>query len=346
MRQVFRAAVVVLAIAAAIVPLPPAWIERVYSGALFPRLQPLVTSLSNLVPFALFDLLIVVIVLWWLGACVAGVRRARRERRRAWPGVLGRTLTLAAAGYLAFLTLWGLNYRRVPLVQKLPFEAGRVTPDAALALLTRSVEQLNALSDAAHRQVWTDRTRYDPAFATAFTAAEQQVGGSGRTVPARPKTTLLDLYFRRAAVAGMTDPFFLETLLASDLLFVERPAVLAHEWAHLAGFADESEASFVGFLACMRGNEFHRYSGWLFLYQEIAGAVPPEEFRRVSAALTAGPRADLAALRARAQANVSPAVSAAGWRVYDGYLKANDVEEGTRSYGEVVTLVLGTSGYF
>ncbi len=29
-----------------------------------------------------------------------------------------------------------------------------------------------------------------------------------------------------------------------------------------------------------------------------------------------------------------------GWRVYDRYLKANRVEEGVRSYGAVVTLIL------
>ena len=46
----------------------------------------------------------------------------------------------------------------------------------------------------------------------------------------------------------MTDPFLLETLLAPDLLDVERPFVIAHEWAHLAGYADESEANFVAWL--------------------------------------------------------------------------------------------------
>ena len=32
----------------------------------------------------------------------------------------------------------------------------------------------------------------------------------------------------------------------------------------------------------------------------------------------------------------------AGWRVYNQYLKANRVESGTRSYTEVVRLILGT----
>jgi hypothetical protein len=34
-------------------------------------------------------------------------------------------------------------------------------------------------------------------------------------------------------------------------------------------------------------------------------------------------------------------VAAAGWRVYDRYLKANNVPEGTASYADVVRLALG-----
>ena len=39
---------------------------------------------------------------------------------------------------------------------------------------------------------------------------------------------------------------------------------------------------------------------------------------------------------------VSPRISGAGWQVYDQYLKANRVEAGTRSYAEVIQLVVGT----
>ncbi len=63
----------------------------------------------------------------------------------------------------------------------------------------------------------------------------------------------VELYFRKAAIDGMTDPFFLEIILNPDVLPLERPFVLAHEWAHLAGYADESEANFVAWLTCIRG---------------------------------------------------------------------------------------------
>jgi hypothetical protein len=152
---------------------------------------------------------------------------------------------------------------------------------------------------------------------------------------------MLDLYFRRAGVDGMTDPFFLETLIASDLLPFERPFIVAHEWSHLAGIADEGEANFVGWLACLRASPAAQYSGWLFLYAELAQAASERDRRDVAARLGPGPRADLRAIRERILRHVSPRVSAAGWRVYDSYLKANRVEAGAASYEEVVRLVVG-----
>src|SRR5438067_1029580 len=72
------------------------------------------------------------------------------------------------------------------------------------------------------------------ALQAAFARAQRDLGASGLARPAEPKHTWLDVYFKRAAVDGMTDPFFLETLVASDLLTIEQPFVVAHEWAHLA----------------------------------------------------------------------------------------------------------------
>ena len=101
----------------------------------------------------------------------------------------------------------------------------------------------------------------------------RDVGITREVVPARPKRTLLDWYFRRAGVDGMTDPFFLETLVVGSVLPFERAFVVAHEWSHLAGITDEGEANFTAWLTCVRGAPANAYSGWLFLYSELAGAV-------------------------------------------------------------------------
>jgi hypothetical protein len=227
----------------------------------------------------------------------------------------------------------------VPLEDKIAFDAAAVTPAAARSLAAAAVSRANALHDEAHATGWEDESLR---LESAFAVAERDAGAPGTTVTGRPKRTMLDWYFRSAAVAGMTDPFFLETLVASDLLPFERPFVIAHEWSHLAGFADEGEANFIGWLTCLRGSAPAQYSGWLSLYAELIGSLSRRDRQEVAARLAAGPREDLRALADRLSRNVSPAVSAAGWRVYDQYLKANRVEDGAASYARVVRLALGT----
>jgi len=333
----WRATLVALALGAALVPVPQAVVERFYSRGAYGLSQRLLTSTSNLVPFALLDVLLITVLVSWV-AC--GVRDVRRAPRRAALSVLGRTLVWGAAIHLAFLLAWGLNYRRVPLIDALDVDATRITPDAVERAGALAVARMNALHDRAHADGWPPDGAIAPVLSDAFARA---IGALGRRPPvvARPKRTLLDWYFRRASVAGMTDPLFLETLVAGDLLPFERPFVVAHEWSHLAGLADEGDANFAGWLTCVRGSAGDQYSGWMFLYGELSGAAGSRARARLAATVAEGPRQDLRAVRERLTRHVNRRVAAAGWQVYDSYLKANRVEAGAASYGEVVRLVLG-----
>lgn len=333
----FRVGLIGLALLAALFPVSEDVVESVYSRGAYPLVQGLLTSWSNLVPIALFDVLVVGVLAGWL------IALWRDTRRRRWPALLFRvmlrTATIAAALYLTFLVSWGFNYRRVPLESKLELDYRAVTPAAAERLLRTAVAELNRLHPARTR----DASAVNASLPQAFAAVQTRLGAARPAVPGRPKRTLIDPYFRAASVDGMTNPWFLETMTLSTLLPVEQTMIVAHEWAHLAGFADEGEANFVGWLTCLSGDAAARYSGWLFLYMEAAGAVEPAARRDIAMTLDAGPRADLTAISERVRAQVNPRVSAIGWGIYDRYLKANGVERGTRSYTDVVRLVLGTS---
>jgi hypothetical protein len=338
-----RALLIAAAIGAAVMPMPARLIEDLYSMRGYLILERILTSTSNLAPFSLLDLLLIVVLASWTWWFVTDVFR---RPHIGWPlrigGIVTRTAVWASAVYLVFLAVWGLNYRRVPLADKLEFSEAKVSASVARALGTDAANSLNALYGPAHLIGWPGRPGPDDSIADAFAQTILDLGIPRAVVLGRPKQSLLDWYFRRAGVEGMTDPFFLETLLASDLLPFERPFVTAHEWSHLAGFADEAEANFVGWLACMRGSDSDRYSGWLFLYSEVARGLSARNRAAIGAMLTAGPRDDLAAIAKRIDAEVDPRLSAAGWRVYDKYLKANRIEEGAASYRQVVRLILGT----
>ena len=334
LRWIPTAILVACAAAAGLVPLPPAAIERNYSNGLYPSIQRPLTAISNLTPFALRDFAAGALLLLVLSRAMIRVRSEGWKR-----GTSGALLTLLQASaitYLVFLAMWGLNYRRVPLENKLDFDRTRVTAGRASQLAAEAVRRLNALHGPAHALT------PDPAALTApFRSATRTMGADNRVTPGRPKRSVLGLYFRKAAIDGMTDPFFLEVILNPDLLAIESPEVLAHEWAHLAGYADESEANFLAWLTCLRGNGLAQYSGWLSAYLHASAALP-REMRSALPALDAGPRADLRAIAARYNRS-SKVVRRAAGDVYDTYLKANRIPEGIANYDQVLQLMLGTS---
>src|SRR5947209_8117745 len=108
-------AIIAVALAAAVVPLPPSVVEHVYSTGLYPLIQRSLTSISNRSSVALIDIVLVIAVVWLIfvaarvprlfhAGTVAGFRKL----------IIG--LSLPAAGlYLWFVILWGFNYRRLPL---------------------------------------------------------------------------------------------------------------------------------------------------------------------------------------------------------------------------------------
>jgi hypothetical protein len=324
---------VVGAVVCAIAPVPPQLVERVYSQRMYPSVQQVLTRATNVVPIALLDIGVAVLS---IALIVVLVRRTHRVGfRRAGGHTLVTVVRLCAVLYLAFLVLWGLNYRRVPLEEKLDYQPGRITRDAVLQLANRAVAALNSGYAEAHA------ARVDlRELSYHFWDAESKLKTGTPTVLGVPKRSLLTFYFRRAAIDGMTDPVFLEIIVNPDVLDIERPMVVAHEWGHLAGYANEAEANFIAWLTCMRGDAILRYSGWFSAYEHAVRALSRQD-RSAVTPLDAGPREDLRAMAAR-YARSSPVVRKAAQDVYDEYLRANRVAEGIASYDAVVRLMVGT----
>jgi len=332
---------VALAVVLALAPARPQAIEAWYSTAIYPRLEGALTPLSNRLPFALLDPLLILLAVVVIVSVGTAARLAWRTRAF---GRLGRTLGHVAAGaaviYVLFLLLWGFNYRRVPMSDRLVVDRDRPTPEQVVELGTMAVAQMNTLYASAHQEGAAVPEWQDDALRRAFGDVQRALSDAQEVEPGRLKHSLLGPYFRWTGVDGMVNPFGLEVIANPDLLPFERPFVAAHEWGHLAGYANEAEANFVGWLTCVRASPRHQYSGWFYLYWQISGEVNAQERTKLNAALADGPRRDVNAVIARLRRGEIPALQQASWRVYDKYLKANRVEAGLRSYGEVVTLVL------
>ena len=341
-------AVVLFAVALAFIPPPQGFVERYYSTGIYPSIQSALTAVSNVVGFALCDLLLLGV----LGFLIAFVsletkhisRAGRGKRVRVMLELVAWLVVLASAAYTAFFILWGLNYSRQPLSRKLDYEPGRVDAIAVRALKRLSVDRLNEEYQVARTSHWPSEQDWRVQLSDSFRDLLPELGHSGTFRPGVPKKSLLNYYLGASGVTGFLNPYCGEVILDSGLLEFERPFTLAHEWAHLAGYADESEASFVGFLACIRSDTpALRYSGWLAIYQQTPWVEPEgNEAGRGRPQLFPEVVADLRAAREQAERRRSQVLTRVQARVYDQYLKANRVSAGLASYGMVVNLVVGT----
>jgi hypothetical protein len=346
-RAIVGGVFVVAALVLALAPLSASWVERVYANGLHPVIQRATTRATNIFPFALGDLVFAAAILAVPVVWIASLRAARRAGwARAASLLVFRTAVLAAGAYLVFLLCWGLNYRRVPLTAKLDDDPARVTPAAARSLAAGTIRLLDADGALSHAAPWPGDEDLVRLLAPTFDAAARRAGDRRSIVPAFPKISLGDVFLGASGTAGFTHPVTHEVVLDRTVLDCEKPFLLAHEWGHLAGFADESEASFIALLACARSTSPGiRYAGWLALYESLpAEAVaggPVAPGGEPMPALSPLVKADLRAMAERAARRRSPWVSRLSSRTYDRFLKANRVSEGIASYGLVVRLVLG-----
>jgi hypothetical protein len=337
-----QATLLFVAAVVALFPPGPSTVERFYWKWSYPILQSNLTSLSNRLPIALFDVAIVIFIVIAIGIWAWSIRLARRKHAlRSLRRGLVATLTLLAVVYLWFLASWGLNYARPPLESTMAFDAARVTPQAVRALAEHAVGRANATHAAGHAAGFPPIHDSPQSLIAALHQVEKELGRPRPTVVATPKWSIFSPFYRASGVSGQLGPFFLETLLNPDLTGPERPAVLAHEWAHLSGYAPESDASFVGLLAAMRAGPASEYSAWLDLVSESVNQLQPVTQRLVLEKLAQGPRDDQAAIRERLKALVRP-VEQVAWSSYDRMLKSQGVEEGIQSYSRVIQLLIGT----
>lgn len=325
----------ILAALAALAPLPSDAVERVYSLGIYPILQNGLTRISSLVPFALLDIALIGMAAGWLFFVL------RRWRQRGFGAAVRAAATslliIVSIMVLVFLAFWGLNYRRVPLEARLEYDRARVTREATAKFAAFATERVNSLEPRKESTASSHE-----ALIRAFAETQRRLGATRTAWPAQPKKSLFSWYLRMAGIDGMVDPWFLEILVNPDVLPIEFPFTLTHEWAHLAGYADEAEANFVAWLTCLAADERAQYSAWLEAYQYARAVLPAETRRELDRRLAPDVVADLRAIADRL-GTVDPAVSGFARNVYDSYLRTQGVDEGIASYGAMLRLMLGTT---
>lgn len=327
----------------------PAWAEW-YAVTLYPLLSLGGNRISSLIPFSMMELVLITLaVLLPLLLIRLIVRLIRRQRER-------RTLLLRALASLLcaigiFSTLYtfncGLNYARYPFAQV-----------SGLAVRDSSTEELKALCAELAQQAGKAREGVKTdSSGVAVLSDRKQAAETARTVMdsmenkyptlksgyGKPKGMLFSRVMSHLNLTGVYFPFTVEANINEDAPAYSIPATMLHELSHVRGYMREDEANFLAYLACRgSGNPSFEYSGAMlgFIYANNAlYSADQSAGQETFALLSDGARRDLSASNAYWKQFEGP-VAEVSDKINDTYLKSNRQEDGVKSYGRMVDLLL------
>lgn len=267
-------------------------------------------------------------------------------------GFFRMVLKLAQYGsviYILFMVLWGFNYSRQPISKTMGFDVETYEIDVLYTMTQELIEDANLLRNA---QAEDDQGvmqlvgGYKRVFSRAR-AGYEMVGQSVKSLNgyyARPKPILASEPMLYTGITGVYFPFTGEAnvnIAIPDLLL---PATTLHEMAHQRGIAPEDEANFLAFVVGRLHPDIDfQYSSTVLALIHSMNALHAQDSQRamtLRATYSEALNRDLVAQSVFWKAYEGKTNEVAE-RVNDTYLKSNRQDDGVRSYGKMVDLLLG-----
>lgn len=329
----------------------PGFAER-YATGVYVVLSRAVSRTTGLVPFSIAELLVFALVLFFIAALIRlAVRLIRGTRNRAALAVrfLSDLCVFAAAAAFLFTVTCGINYYRLTFAETGGLTVTPSSKEELRELCASLASGLNRLRPGLE----TDKQGVMKLSAenmekTAREAARYYDGiekdypllKSGYGVP---KPVFLSRLMSRCDITGMFFPFTFEANVNTDAPEYTIPATMCHELSHLRGYMREDEANFIGYLVCEKsGDPDFLYSGEMLAFTYANNALysaDADAAGGIYASLSDGVRRDLSYGSAYWKQFEGP-VARVSAQVNDRYLRANRQDDGIKSYGRMVDLLL------
>lgn len=310
--------------------------------------RALLASATNIVPFSLAELLILLIPV----IILLLIAYAIRSQTKTWRSVLVYTVTLlsiVSVIFTVFVFAYGIGYYVPTLDEQLGLDSRPVSPTELKETALWLAEELEQFDNKFQR------------FSTGSTAMPYSLSEMSNKLMASYKTISEEYPFIQslnsrikpvmASVAmshthftGVYTFFTGEANLNVDFPDYTLPFTAAHEFAHQRGIARENEANFMAFLVCTTAEDpYLQYSGYLNLYEYVASALysaDPALYSEVYATVPTHAKQEMRAYSAFYETYRDSEAGQIGSSINNAFLQANGNKEGTKSYGMVVDLAV------
>lgn len=308
-----------------------------YAQTIYPLISTFLSRLAAFIPFSVGDCFIygsiVGLVFYLLISLI--------KHKNFWR-VLRNIAEYLAWVYVWFYLAWGLNYFRQSFYQRLEITPVTYSDASFRHFLATYTDALNSSfclfteinNDLVDREIKRNYKELSDQFHIALPKDYQ-----------RGKHMLISPLMSAVGVRGYMGPFFSEYHLNAELQTVEWPSVYAHEMAHLLGISSEAEANLCSYLVCSRSDSPEiRFSGYFSILPYVVGnahhLLPEEEYRLWIETLYPEIRQLYNDRNTYWQSRYSPWIGEAQDKIYNLFLKGNQISSGTANYSEVIALLM------
>ena len=235
----------------------PELVETYYSKTLFLNISHFFRIILGQIPFSVGDIIYLFLILFILFT----VLKTRKKCTQKWRQYLLNTVNFLSIIYFLFHFLWGYNYYRQPLFEKMKLQKQYTTEDLygfteKLILKTNQIQfeitknkNLKVASPLHHADL-LDITKigYDN-LAKQYLFFEYQIPSI--------KQSLFSLPLSYMGFSGYLNPFTNEAHYNVYSPKYNLPMTICHEMAHQIGYASESECNFIGYLTANSNNNLY-----------------------------------------------------------------------------------------
>jgi len=322
--------------------------EISYSLAMYRYISQPLSYLTGLFPFSLGEVIFYGFILLSLICIIKIMVLLFSNNMKLTVSLIKKIGTTLSVLFFLFITMWGLNYYRLPLSESMSIEIKDYSKDELVMLTSYLIDKVNSFREEINEDS-RGVMRLSQGKRKALYDAYSGYNNLSKEYPifkgnyGKPKIVITSKLMSYAGIAGIFFPFTIEANVNGDLPDPLFPSNVAHEMAHQRGFAREDEANFISYLSCIYNNNIeYKYSGTLMALIHSMNAlykVDINSAKSLASQYSPGVRRDLDYINSYWKKYEGP-VERTSTKINNAYLKANDQKDGIQSYGRMVDLLL------
>ena len=243
----------------------PEFVERYYSNGLYLYISKISRIFLGWIPFSVGDLFYTILFFF----IFRWIYKNRIGFFKNWKANGLTVLSFISILYFLFHFLWGINYYRIPLHEKIGIEK-EYTKAQLVALTEKLIAKTNQLQfqiekDSTKKVVfnYSEQEMYEmsPNGYDLFSNQLTEIEYKNESI----KSSLYSLPLSYMGFGGYLNPFTNEAQVNSLKPKYTSPLTICHEMAHQTGIASESDCNFIGFMAASSNNDLYfQYSAYAF----------------------------------------------------------------------------------